>query len=96
MRVQRNVSAFVRVCECERRMIKINAGKSKMMKMLDMGEKDNLGIEGKEEVMEEVDTFQYLGVEFASNENEWRIESQEYGGKKMCRCAQECILCIVE
>ena len=38
--------------------------------------------------MEEVDTFRYLGVDFTSN---GRIESQEYGSKEMCRCAQECM-----
>ena len=61
----RYVSAFVRVCE--RRKLKINVGKSKVMKMSDMGEKGNLSIKVKEEVMEEVDTFRYLGVDFASN-----------------------------
>ena len=37
------------------------------MKMSDTGEKGNLRIKVKEEVMEEVDTFRYLGVDFASN-----------------------------
>ena len=31
------------------------------MKMLDTGEKGNLSIKAKEEVIEEVDTFRYLG-----------------------------------
>ena len=63
--LQRYVSAFVRVCE--RRKLKINVGKSKVMKMSDTGEKGNLRIKVKEEHMDEVDTFQYLGVDFASN-----------------------------
>ena len=71
--LQKYVSAFVRVCE--RRKLKINVGKSKVMKMSDTGEKGNLRIKVKEEVMEEVGTFRYLGVDFASN---GRIESQEY------------------
>ena len=37
------------------------------MKILDTDEKGNLRIKVKEEVMKEVDTFQYLGVDFASN-----------------------------
>ena len=37
------------------------------MKMSDTGEKGNLRIKVKEEVMEEVDTFRYLGVDFSSN-----------------------------
>ena len=57
--IQRYVSAFVRMCE--RRKLKINVGKSKVMKMSDTGEKGNLSIKVKEEVMEEVDTFRYLG-----------------------------------
>ena len=72
--LQRYVSAFARVCE--RRKLKINVGKSKVMKMSDTGEKGNLIIKVKEEVMEEVDTFRYLGVDFASKgENGCRIES---------------------
>ena len=63
--LKRYVSAFVRVCE--RRKSKINVGKSKVMKMSDTGEKGNLSIKVKEEIMEEVDTFRYLGVDFASN-----------------------------
>ena len=51
---------------CERRKLKISVGK-KVMKMSDTGEKGNLRINVKEEVMEEVDTFRYLGVDFASN-----------------------------
>ena len=35
--------------------------------MSDTGEKGNLRKKVKEEVMEEVDTFRYLGVDFASN-----------------------------
>ena len=58
-------SAFVRVCE--RRKLKINVGKSKVMKMSDTGEKGNLRIKVKEEVMEEVDTFRYLGADSTSN-----------------------------
>ena len=53
-----------------------------VMKTSAMSEKDNLRIKVKEEDIEEVDTF------FASN---GRIESQEYGSKEMCKCAQECI-----
>ena len=52
---------------CKRRKLKINVGKSKVMKMSDTGEKDNLRIKVKEKIMEEVDTFQYLRVDFASN-----------------------------
>ena len=65
--LQRYVSALVRVCG--RRKLKINVGKSKVMKMSDTDEKGNLSIKVKEdqEVMEEVDTFRYLGVDFASN-----------------------------
>ena len=63
--LQRYVSAFVRVCK--RGKLKINVGKSKVMKMSDTSEKGNLSIKVKEEVMEEIDTFQYLGVDFASN-----------------------------
>ena len=40
--LQRYVSVFVRVCE--RRKLKINVGKSKVMKMSDTGEKGNLRI----------------------------------------------------
>ena len=40
------------------------------MKMSDTGEKGNLSIKVKEEVMEEADTFRYLGVDFASK-GEW-------------------------
>ena len=47
--------------------LKINVGKSKVMKLSDTGEKDNLRIKVKEEVVEEVDTFRYLGVDFASS-----------------------------
>ena len=36
--------------------------------MLDTGEKGNLRIKMKEEVMEEIDIFRYLGVNFASKE----------------------------
>ena len=63
--LQRYVSAFVRVCEREK--LNINVEKSKVMKMSDTGEKGNLSIKVKEEVMKEVDTFRYLGVDFASN-----------------------------
>ena len=63
--LQRYVSAFVRVCE--RRKLKISVFKSKAMKMSDTYEKGSLRIMVKEEVMEEVDTFRYLGVDFASN-----------------------------
>ena len=63
--LQRYVSAFVKVCE--RRKLKINVGKSKVMKMSDTVKKGNLRIKVKEEVMEEEDTFRYLGVDFASN-----------------------------
>ena len=62
--LQRYVSAFVRVCE--RRKLSINVGKGKVRKMLGTGEKGNLRIKVKEEVMEEVDTFRYLGMDFAS------------------------------
>ena len=48
--VQRYVGAFVRVCE--RRKLK-NGGNSKVVKMLDTDERDNLRIKVKEEVMEE-------------------------------------------
>ena len=54
--LQRYESAFVRVCE--RRKIKISVGKSKVIKMSDTGEKGDLRIKAKEEVMEKVDTFQ--------------------------------------
>ena len=48
-----------------------------------MGEKDNLIIEVKEEVMEEVDTFQYLGVDFASN-GRMDAELNHRRSKEMC------------
>ena len=38
------------------------------MKFSDKGEKGNLSIKVKEEVIEKVDTFQYLGVDLVSNE----------------------------
>ena len=60
-----NLQRYVRVCE--RRKLKINVGKSKVMKISDTDEKGNLGIKVKQEVMEEVDTFRYMGVDFASN-----------------------------
>ena len=43
--------------------------------------------------MKEVVIFRYLGEYFASNgrENACKIESQEYGSREMCRCAQECM-----
>ena len=47
--------------------LKINVGKSKVMKMSDTGEKGNLRTRVKEEVMEKIDNFRYLGVDFASN-----------------------------
>ena len=62
--LQRYVSAFVRMCE--RRKLKINVGKSKVMKMSDTGEKSNLSIKVKEEVMDEVDTY-YIGWKVFSN-----------------------------
>ena len=39
---------------CERRKLKINVGKSKVMKISDTGEKGNLRIKVKEKLMEEV------------------------------------------
>ena len=60
---ENNLQRFVRVCE--RKKLKINVGKSKVMKMSDTGVKGNLRIKVEEEVMEEVDTFRYLGVDFA-------------------------------
>ena len=71
--LQRYVSAFVRVCE--RRKLKINVGKSKVMKMSDTGEKGNRSIKVKEEVMEEVDiSVSGSGFRFKW-ENGCRIES---------------------
>ena len=61
--LQRYISAFVRVCE--RKKLKINVGKSKVMKMLDKGEKGNLRIKVKEK--EPYERSRYLGVDFASN-----------------------------
>ena len=65
--LQRYVSMFIRMCERRKLKIYEYVGKSKVMKMSDTGEKGNLRIKVKEEVMEEVDTFRYLGVDFASN-----------------------------
>ena len=61
--LQRYLSAFVRVCE--RRKLKINVGKSKVVKKSDTGEKGNVRIRVKKEVMEEVSSFWYLGVDFS-------------------------------
>ena len=63
--MQRYKSASVRVCE--RRKLKINVGKSKVMKMWDTGEKGNLRVKVTKEVMKEVDALRYLRVNFASN-----------------------------
>ena len=52
---------------CERRKLKISVSKSKVMKMSDTGGKSNLRIKVKVKVMEEVGTFQFLGVDFPSD-----------------------------
>ena len=55
------------------------------MKMSDTGEKGNLRIKVNEKVMEEVDTFRYLGVDFSSNgrmDAELNHKSMEYGVRK--------------
>ena len=86
--LQRYVSAFVKVCE--RRKLKINVGKSKVTKMSDTGEKGNLRIKVKEEVMEVVDTFRSLGVDFASNGrmeaelNHRSMEVRKCAGLQVC------------
>ena len=73
--LQRYVSAFVRVCE--KRKLKINVGKSKVMKMSDTGEKGNLSIKVKEEVT--YGRSRYLSVSGSGFcfkwENGCRIES---------------------
>lgn len=49
------------------RKLKINVGKSKVMKLWDTGEKCNIRIKVKEKVLEEVDTFRYLEANFSGN-----------------------------
>ena len=59
------VKEFGRVCE--RRLLRVNIGKSKVMKGSREGEKGNLNILLNGEKLEEVESFRYLGVDIRSD-----------------------------
>ena len=61
----RLVSEFGRVCE--RRKLKVNVGKSKVMRCSRYGNGDRMQVILNGELLEEVDCFQYLGSQVATD-----------------------------
>ena len=61
----RLVSEFGRVCE--RRKLKVNVGKSKVMRCSRYGNGDRMHVILNGEPLEEVDCFKYLGSQVAAN-----------------------------
>ena len=59
------------VCEfgrvCERRKLRVNVGKSKVMRCSWYGNRDQMHVKLNSEPLEEVDCFQYLGLQVAAN-----------------------------
>ena len=61
----RLVSEFSRVCE--RRKLRVNIGKSKVMRCSRYGNGDRLHVTLKGETLEDVDCFKYLGLQAAAD-----------------------------
>ena len=55
------MSEFGRVCE--RRKLKVNVGKSKVMRCSRYGNRDRMHVILNSELLEEVDCFKYLGLQ---------------------------------